>query len=261
MSCLTFALLNASPSFARDEGADGRFNQRVSTHFTLLQDVDIDRYSGPRGSREFEVRVLEILEEAYDAVGDDLSLRPRRKIAVFVYDPGIFDAEFSAMFGFRAAGFFNGTIHVRGGTQIDARLVQTLHHEYVHAALDWRARDAYPAWLNEGVAQYFGGRALGKRHLSLAEFGFLRRVAERDAWIPLDQLNSLSLVHLAGDDATIAYLESYALVEYMIRKHGMRELRDLIESMAKTRNPTRALRRRYKATLPELEAELLKTLR
>ena len=84
MSCLTFALLNASPSFARDEGADGRFNQRVSSHFTLLQDVDIDRYSGPRGSREFEVRVLEILEEAYDAVGDDLSLRPRRKIAVFV---------------------------------------------------------------------------------------------------------------------------------------------------------------------------------
>lgn len=258
---MTFVLLNGLAASASDDGADGQFNRRESSHFTLLQDVDIDRYSGPRGSRAFEVAVLDILEEAYDAVGEGLSIRPRRRTAVYVYDPGIFDAEFSRLFGFRVAGFFNGTIHVRGGTRIDGRLVQTLHHEYVHAALDWRSRDAFPAWLNEGIADYFGARALDKRHLSLAEFGFLQRVAKQDAWIPLESLNTPSLVHLVGDDVAIAYLESYALVEFMIRKYGIRDLKALVETLAKTRNAKRALRRAYHATLSELEVELVKTLR
>ena len=258
---LTFFLLNGSAGLARDDGADGKFNRRSSSHFTLLQDVDIDRYSGPKGSREFEVRVLEILEEAYDLVGEELWLRPRSRIAVYIYDPQIFDAEFSKLFGFRAAGFFNGTIHVRGGTRVDARLIETLNHEYVHAALDWRARGAYPAWLNEGVAQYFGARALDKRRLSSAEFGYLQRIVREDAWISLESLSSRSLVHLVGDDVAIAYLESYALVEQLIRKHGMRDLRNLIENLGKTRSTARALRRSYKATLPELEAELIATLR
>jgi len=256
--CLAFLLATALPALARD---DGQFNQRPSTQFTLLQDVDIDRYSGPRGSRAFELTVLDILENAYDEVGEALSLRPRRRIEVYIYDPNIFDAEFSRLFGFRIAGFFNGTIHVRGDARIGAQLVQTLYHEYVHAALDWRSRGAYPAWLNEAIADDFGGLSVDKRHLNRAEFAFLEHIARQDVWIPLDNLATSSLVHLSGDRAAAAYLESYALVEFLVRKHGMRDLRSLVETIAKTRNVRRALRRTYRATLPELEAELLKTLR
>ena len=259
--CLTFLGLGGLAASAADDGADGQFNRRTSSHFTLLQDVDIDRYSGPQGSRVFEIAVLDILEDAYDAVGEALSIRPRRRIEVYIYDPGIFDAEFSRIFGVRIAGFFNGTIHVRGGARIDEQLVQTLHHEYVHAALDWRSRGAYPAWLNEGIADYFGARAVDKRHLSLGEFGFLQRVVKRDAWIPLENLNTPSLLHLVGDDVAIAYLESYALVEFMVRSYGMRDLREVVETLAKTRNAKRALRRAYHATLSELEMDLVKTLR
>lgn len=259
--CLTFLGLGGLAASAADDGADGQFNQRTSSHFKLLQDVDIDRYSGPQGSRAFEVAVLDILEDAYDAVGEALSIRPRRRIQVYVYDPGIFDAEFSRLFGVRIAGFFNGTIHVRGGARIDGQLVQTLHHEYVHAALDWRSRGAYPAWLNEGIADYFGARAVDKRHLSLGEFGFLQRVVKHDAWIPLENLNTPNLLHLVGDNVAIAYLESYALVEFMVRTYGMRDLREVVEILAKTRNAKRALRRAYRATLSELEMDLVKTLR
>ena len=51
------------------------------------------------------------------------------------------------IFGFRAAGFFDGSVHVRGVPRIDERLVRTLHHEYTHAALHSVSADAFPAWL------------------------------------------------------------------------------------------------------------------
>ena len=60
--CLTVAL--SSASFAFDDGADGHFEKRTSSHFVLFQDVDIDRSSGFRGSRRFEQQILDVLEAA-----------------------------------------------------------------------------------------------------------------------------------------------------------------------------------------------------
>ena len=39
----------AAPCMAA--GADGKFEERTSSHFRLLQDVAIERYSGRKGSR------------------------------------------------------------------------------------------------------------------------------------------------------------------------------------------------------------------
>ena len=70
---------------------------------------------------------------------EGIGVEPRARVHVFVYDPGVFDASFSRRFGFRAAGFWDGAIQVRGGRRSSARLVGTLVHEYTHAALRrWR---------------------------------------------------------------------------------------------------------------------------
>ena len=119
---------------ARDRGADGTWSTRRSSHFELHQDVALDRYSGPTGSRAFELAVLETLESAHDRVREGIGVEPQARVQVFVYDPAAFDGAFVARFGFRAAGFWDGAIHVRGGTQLDARLAATLVHEYTHAA-------------------------------------------------------------------------------------------------------------------------------
>ena len=87
------ALLPAAS--ARDRGADGEFSERQSIHFRLHQDVDIDSYSGVGGSRQFEVSVLEILENAYSNVGRKIGLRPRTRIEVWVYDPAVFGERFN----------------------------------------------------------------------------------------------------------------------------------------------------------------------
>ena len=58
---LWIAILGASIATA-DRGADGEYDERRSSHFTLYQDVDIDQTSGFYGSRRFELQVLDVLE-------------------------------------------------------------------------------------------------------------------------------------------------------------------------------------------------------
>lgn len=239
---------------ARDRGADGEFSKRTSSHFVLFQDVDIDRTSGFRGSRRFESGVIEVLESAYDRIDELLGLRPERPITVVIYDPAVFDARFAGRFRFPAAGFYGDSIHIRGDTLVNDRLVAVLHHELVHAALDQAAPSlVIPAWLNEGMAEWFEARALGKRRLSASERAWLGTRAKGEALYSLSELSTPSLGHLPPDAAHAAYLQSYAFVEFLVRRHGERRLRDLIDSYLRTRELNRSVKRNYRADLPRLE--------
>ena len=258
---IALCLLAAPARAGLDSGADGSFSERRSSHFQLFQDVDIDRRSGLRGSRRFEQDVLKVLEAAYAQLGDQISIRPRTRFSVLIYDPAVFDQQFGGRFGFRAAGFFDGVVHVRGSTRVDQRLVGTLHHEYTHAALDWEAAGLFPAWLNEGLAEYFEARGVGRRHLTHGQFAALADASRSGRWIPLRALSQPSFTHLGSESAALAYLESYAVIEHLVRRHGLRDLRSLVERTIKMRNVDRALDRTYKRTLDEIEAELLDELR
>lgn len=244
-----------------DDGADGRFARRDSLHFTLHQDVDLDEYSGLRGSRQFEQDVLRALEAAYDRLGRLLALRPPRKLAVTVWDPALFDREFAGLFRFPAAGFYGGTIHVRGGDRVTESLVRVLHHELVHAALDASAPTlVLPAWLNEGLAEWFEARAVGKRALSPGESEALRRIARAGALPRLETLSGASFGGLRGDLAAVAYLESYAFVDFLAGVGGEQGLALLWSGVVRSRSVERGVRRAYRRELAELEVAFLRSL-
>jgi len=252
----------ANAALARDRGADGTWSARRSSHFELYQDVALDRYSGPAGSRAFEIAVLAALESAHERVREGIGVDPRVRVQVFVYDPGVFEAMFSQRFGFRAAGFWDGAIHVRGGTQVDARLVGTLVHEYTHSALATLAPPGiWPAWLNEGLAELFEREALGQTQPSAQELAELQAAAARGGWLPLASLGGPSFAGLDEPSARLAYLESYACVEQMLHRYGRERVERLVEELAKTRLVERALQRALRIDLAELENQLLARLR
>lgn len=241
-------------AIAIDRGADGEFSKRTSSHFVLYQDVDIDRTSGFRGSRRFESSILEVLESAYRRLHELLGLRPDRPITVVIYDPDVFDARFAGLFRFPAAGFYGDSIHVRGDTVVTSKLVAVLHHELVHAALGQAAPSlVIPAWLNEGMSEWFEARALGKRQLSSRERASLGAQSAGKALFTLSELSTPSLGHLPPAAARVAYLQSYAFVEFLVRRHGERRLRDLVDSYLRTRHLDRAVKRSYRADLARLE--------
>lgn len=252
---LGLAFLAAPPSDARPRGADGKFEHRQSSHFDLYQDVAIDRTSGLRGSRHFENEVLETLERAYDRLDDRLGLRPRKRMKVVIYDPQIFDHHFAGLFRFSAAGFYSGTIHIRGDVQVTSPLVRTLHHEVVHAAFDSVAPTmALPAWLNEGIAEWFEAQAVGKRQLSPREFRAISHVAKLGGLFSLWELSGGSFAGMGQDSASLAYLQSYAFVDYLARHHGERSLERLCDTLIRKRDLSRAFKSTYRSELEELEA-------
>ena len=248
------AFLFASPVWAGDEGADGNFQKRTSSHFVLYQDVDIDRSSGFRGSRRFEQQVLDALEQAYDQLDHLTGLRPERPVTVVIYDPRIFDARFSGLFRFPAAGFYGDSIHIRGDTVVNDRLVAVLHHELVHAALDEQLpSQAVPAWFNEGLAEWFEARALGKRGLSPGQYQALSRLASQGGLFSLAQLSGRSLGGMNPESARLAYLQSYAFFDFLARRYGERKVPQLVGDYARSGNLDRAFKRTYRDGLDKLE--------
>jgi hypothetical protein len=248
-------VLGGGDALAGDRGADGNFEKRTSSHFVLYQDVDIDRTSGLRGSRNFENQVLDTLESAYDQLDRYLSLRPRRRIDVVIYDPQIFDAQFAGLFRFAAAGFYSGTIHVRGDVRVHQSLVGTLHHELAHAAFDAEAPSlGLPAWFNEGIAEWFEARAVGKRQLSVGQYRALSRTAASGGMFSLAQLSAGSFGGFGPDAAHLAYLQSYAFIDFLSHEYGERSLRELCATLLRKRNLSRAFETTYHRGLSELEA-------
>jgi hypothetical protein len=238
-----------------ERGADGNFETRRSSHFLLLQDVAIDGYTGAHGSRRFEQDVLEVLERAWREVNDALGISPRGRTRVVVYDAAVYDAEFARRFGFRSAGFFDGVVHVRSGVAVDPALEMTLQHEYVHAAL---AGLDLPAWLSEGIAEYFE-RPAGNRGLGAGELGLLRRLAASGGWIPLEQLSGPNFAGFDQDGANAAYLQSLALVSHLVGMRGERALGRLCRDLSRTRLE-RALQRQFGLSVAELEQAVLASL-
>jgi hypothetical protein len=259
LECLGLALatLFGAGAAARDRGADGVFERRTSSHFELFEDVDIDHWSGRDGTRAFETAVLDVLENAHERVADVVGVRAAGRQRVVVYDPADFDERFARSFAFRAAGFFDGAIHVRGDVQVDARLARTLHHEYVHCALASAiAPERLPAWVNEGLAEWFENLALGKRRLSEGERVFLADAARRGLLAPLAALSGPSFAHQDGATAAVSYVHAYAAIDHLARRKGDRGLRDFVRTLLRTGDVEAALRRVYRLDTARLDAGL-----
>ena len=126
-SIFALAVVCAGPAGGSGRGADGDFDRRRSSHFLLLQDVAIDDYTGVAGSRRFERDVLAVLEDAHDQLRKVLDVSPRQPVRVVIYDTDVFERDYGELFRFSAAGFYDGAIHVRAGTQVTGPLVRTLH--------------------------------------------------------------------------------------------------------------------------------------
>ncbi len=256
--CLLILFLStvSTQIHARPKGGDGDFTKRDSPHFTVYQDVDLDHYSGKDGIRAFERSVLDHLEDAYKNTYKILSLRAGGKIPVEIYDPAVFDKQFNRGFNYTAVGFYhNRRIRVRGDKKVDIHMIQTLHHEYVHAVVDAVAPGVFPGWLNEGLAEWFERYAVGRKRMHGGEANYLRLAIMQKRWVPLSSLTTFS--NLSNDNAGLAYLESYAMIDYLVRKKGERGLRDFIREVIRTKNVDKSLKRKYKLSIAELEQAVI----
>lgn len=196
-----------------------RLNSRDSTHFTVKYDGESDQNTW--------TAVLEILEDAYREIGQKLGHFPSKPIVVVLYAKESFQTSTGSPAW--ADGLFDpvlGRIQVptQGALTDQAWLRRVLRHEFVHALLHDQLglnAAAIPTWLNEGLA------------ITLSA----------DQWEELDQLRHQTFTviplpmlegtwsGLSQDAASVAYLEAYSAVHYMIDRYGMHRVHELLSHL------------------------------
>ena len=198
---------------AHDTKVDKKFIQYDSVHFAVKYE-GAERY-------EAGAIVLDILEDACRDIGRELGHYPLQKVQTILYSNEQF-REIPGIPGWSGA-VFDGKIRlgIGGVTSPTPALRAVLYHEYTHAVLrDMTPR--CPAWIHEGLAQYFEGR---KAPPELRSDPSHKGPILANLEIPFRNLNA--------QQAKLAYVISLSAVEYMIDRYGMVRVRNLLQDLAK----------------------------
>ena len=196
-----------------DTKVEKSFIQYDSVHFAV-------KYEGAERYEAGSI-VLDILEEAYKDVGRELGHYPLAKIQTILYSNEQF-REIPGIPGWSGA-VYDGRIRlgIGGVTFATPALRSVLYHEYTHAVIrDMTPR--CPAWINEGLAQYFEGRRTPPELRS-----------DKSHKGPILANLEMSFRNLSGQQAKLAYVISLSAVEYMIDRYGMMRVRNLLQDLAK----------------------------
>jgi hypothetical protein len=173
-----------------------------------------------------------------------LTATPKRPRLVVMIHPSRDDLHLATGTPEWASGVYDGAVHVVADARADFGVrMPTLRHEVMHAQLH-AGVGCMPAWLNEGTAQYFSGRAPGDGLIAL-----LRARAALD----FDTLSAPSIVETQTADAARLYAESLAMVLYMVDHGGDEKLADVMQDLHESdgEDPRRRARSLWKRLYPQ----------
>ncbi len=201
-----------------EAGAQKEVRRLESRHFAV-------RFEREQGEVPARV-VLARLESARQEIGRRLGVYPERKIPVVLAAGGAFHEH--AQTPDWVQGLFDGKIRLpaEGAMSDGAALDRALRHEYTHALVHERTRGRAPTWLSEGLAIACEGRGTDRER---------RIVQSSDHLIPIRELHG-SFLTLPRTEVPLAYAESAAAVEYLLRRHGTAAVRTLLTRVGESKD-------------------------
>jgi tetratricopeptide (TPR) repeat protein len=240
--------------------ADEEWVRVRSPHFEVLSDA------GEAPAREV-ARRLERLREVF------LELFPARETAerpitlLILEDRRRFARLTPGARRGEVGGFFQGgsdrdyaVLHL---SPERARPFAAAEHEYAHLILN-RSLRAQPVWVAEGLADLLSDAVLegGEAELGAASAEY-EAVLEGGLGLPLEQLLRVrydSPQYLGGRESEKVYAQSWALVRWVIHRHGVAGLRSFLGALGEGRDSSSAFVEvfgdlgRAEATLREVPA-------
>ena len=179
------------------------YTEEDSSHFRILY----DGYKQGNIDRKF----LDILEDAYRTIGQDLNYFPSEPVTVILYTGrDFYDTTLAPHW---SAGLYDGKIRVPvKGLDIREPVVRkVLFHEYTHVLVHYIAHSC-PLWINEGLAEYFST-------------SHPKRIGQL---IPLQSMEK-SFSGFSDRNVALAYLESYSAVSSLIDRYGLYLVKTMLE--------------------------------
>ena len=134
---------------------------------------------------------------------------------------------------------------------------QAIRHEVLHAVFLQRTENAFnraPRWLTEGFSLFLSGEEISPENI-----GFLRQL---DSEGQLFSLRSLNAGFPSTDrERTIAYLESYSALRYIIEEFGTEKLKALLAAISEGNATDDAFVQALGVTVGELDERWRESLR
>jgi len=143
-------------------------------------------------------------------------------------------------------------IPINGLSSVTPELARVLKHELAHSFISQLSGGRCPQWLNEGIAQ-----AVEPKRVSHGQL--LANLFQTQREIPLNALEG-SFMQFSGVQATVAYEESLAAVQYISDTYGMSDLQRILEKLGQGSSTEAALRSTIHSDYGQLEAEVGKYL-
>jgi Tfp pilus assembly protein PilF len=230
----------------KDAATEESFSENQSSHFTL-------RFEGKQTSETLRRAILSTLESQFDELAQTLGASPRDSVTVILYTNQAFFDVTQAPSWTGALNDGKMRIPVSGLDSLTPDLARVLKHELAHSFINYISRGRCPQWLHEGIAQMVEPRNLSGRGRRLAQLFLAQRA------LPYNMLEG-GFLSLSSAEATVAYDESLAAVEYIQETYGMSDVQRILQRMAEGSTPEAALRATVHSGYRELEGEVGKFL-
>lgn len=207
----------------------------------------------------------EVLDSAWDSIGDDLGIKPADPIRIELYGAPADLAKVSPLTeaeiettGTIALSKYNKLMVVSPrATLFGYPWMDTLAHEYTHLIVARLSHDTVPVWLQEGIARFeqTRWRKAPEIALSSTEQALLNTGLRKGRLITFDEMHPSMAKLPSQEAAALAYAEVYTLVGWMQQKIGYKGIRDLIAAQKDGKSARRAVSDAMGMPWPKVESE------
>ncbi|MFC1593832.1 peptidase MA family metallohydrolase [Candidatus Omnitrophota bacterium] len=211
-----------------EESVERSFRKYETMHFVIAysSDVPVDKLS----------YIRTYLEEGYGRVGMLLNHYPKKKVVALLYS----EADYGALLGNRphwAMAIFDGKVRIPMNKfkYTNEDVIKIIYHEYAHAVVFDIVGKNCPVWLKEGIASKAEDFVVAK------DRDLIRRYIERFGIKPVREIPA-DFLHLKDAQLTTAmYIESYTLVDFIMKRVGNSGLRTVLDYLRTGTDIERAL--------------------
>ncbi|MCI0414073.1 hypothetical protein L0222_14905 [bacterium] len=224
----------------KEKTASADYNSSVSSHFLI-------RYDGGHAESSVTAEIAEFLEEAYRQLSRQYEFYPSEPFVVILYPrQQYFNVMDVPMW---SAGANDGKIKlpIKGLSSINDELKGVLVHELSHSFVDLKTLKNCPGWLHEGLAKYSEGERLSQQ----GKQGLKTLLTSNS----LPQFRKLegSFASVNAQTAAILYLQSLSFIEYLIDRHRLYQMNQLLDRLGKQERFSEAFEDVYLVSLEDME--------
>jgi len=214
-------IINVLKKARKETAVEANMDRGNSSRFNLTYD--------PGVNTSLALAILDVLESASNQVGAELGHFPEARVPVAIYKRDDYKDVTSSPDW--SGGVYDGTIRLPFGAmgEITPPMRAILFHEYAHVVVFDLTRGNCPLWLNEGIAEMFGRRQFSH---PAPEGG---QAALKGAVVDVHRLEG-SFSGLSSNEASLAYQQSFSLVNYLVTAYGWHRVNAILTGLGKGMN-------------------------